>query len=423
LSSPLAIAGVTAVLRDMIEAWLINQNVNAALGGQNAEVSAVAPDMIETTGANASPRLNLFFHQATENAAWRNSAQPSRDTRGERASSQPLALDLHYLLTAYGPQELQAEILLAHGMQILHEVPVLTREEIAIRLPPALRASLLGNQIELVRITPAALSPDEISKLWTAIQSHYRPTAAYHVSVVLISTQLAARSPLPVLTRGRPDPVTGREEGVKVTASLLPAVPEISSIELPNSQSTAVVGDVVSLHGHALDGTSRLLVLECRRLGINRELAAESGNDSELIEFEIPDEPAQFPAGDYHVKAMVLREGETVFRETASLPIRIVPTIDTVFPLTVARDAGGNVNVSLDFRPEVRPDQRVVLLLGIREVLAPARTTQTASLTFAVSQAQPGAHLVRLSVDGIESQIVDSSFKPPRFFDRRIVIT
>ena len=47
------------------------------------------------------------------------------------------------------------------------------------------------------------MSSDEMSKLWSAIQSHYRPSAAYHVSVVLIEGNGPRVSPLPVLSRGR----------------------------------------------------------------------------------------------------------------------------------------------------------------------------------------------------------------------------
>ena len=47
-------------------------------------------------------------------------------------------------------------------------------------------ASDLADQVELIKITPAAMSIDDMSKLWTAIQSNYRPSSAYQVSVVLI---------------------------------------------------------------------------------------------------------------------------------------------------------------------------------------------------------------------------------------------
>ena len=42
----------------------------------------------------------------------------------------PLALELHYLLMAYGRDDYQAEILMGYAMQLLHDTPVLTRKSI-----------------------------------------------------------------------------------------------------------------------------------------------------------------------------------------------------------------------------------------------------------------------------------------------------
>ena len=53
-------------------------------------------------------------------------------------SNPPLALNnLHYLLSAYSGGDLHAEILLGYAMQLLHEMPVLTRA--AIRTAPTPR--------------------------------------------------------------------------------------------------------------------------------------------------------------------------------------------------------------------------------------------------------------------------------------------
>ena len=55
------------------------------------------------------------------------SGLPSRDASGRlRLTNAPLALDLHYLLSAYSGGDLHAEILLGYAMQLLHEMPVLT---------------------------------------------------------------------------------------------------------------------------------------------------------------------------------------------------------------------------------------------------------------------------------------------------------
>lgn len=106
MSSPLAIGAVSAVLRNLLNDGLIQ--AGAAMGS-TVSVSAVAPDTIDLE-ADDSPRLNLFLYQVTPNTGWCNRDLPSRSaTTGERLTNAPLALDLHYLLTAYGRADFQAE--------------------------------------------------------------------------------------------------------------------------------------------------------------------------------------------------------------------------------------------------------------------------------------------------------------------------
>jgi hypothetical protein len=223
MSTALAIAGVTAVLRDLLNDGLINHNVSGTLGN-SVTVSVLAPDRVVPASGNETSQINLFLYLVTPNAGWRNEQLPSRDASGRlRLTNAPLALDLHYLLSVYSNGDLHAEILLGYAMQLLHEMPVLTRDAIrtalnpspgvGTALPPALRAlvdSGLEDQVELIKLTPQYLNTEEMSKLWTAMQSHFRPTAAYAASVVLIQSRQPARAPLPVLSRGPVDPVTLR---------------------------------------------------------------------------------------------------------------------------------------------------------------------------------------------------------------------
>src|SRR5262249_43362481 len=137
--------------------------------------------------------------------------QPERSSNGARLSSPPLGLDLHYLLTAYGVEPYHAEILLGHASQELHENSILTRSQIRSALAPAVpdptlpapvALSALADQVEGLRIVPLVVPPDEMSRMWTALQAHYRPTIAFQVSVVLIDNAGTAQSALPVLDRG-----------------------------------------------------------------------------------------------------------------------------------------------------------------------------------------------------------------------------
>src|ERR1700743_1751623 len=214
MSTALAIASVTQVLKDLLNDGLINNDVTGTLG-VNVKVTSLPPDRIDTTLASEDSQLNLFMYHTTTNMGWRNEGFPSLNAKGERISNPPLALDLHYLLSAYGSTELHPEILVGYGMQLLHETPVLTRDAIKTSLalnpsvPPAqlpqylrmLSTSELADQIEQIKITPQALSTEEIYKLWAAFLTRYRPTSAYHVSVVLIESKKSTKAALPVLQR------------------------------------------------------------------------------------------------------------------------------------------------------------------------------------------------------------------------------
>ena len=106
MSNALAIAGVTRVLRELLNEGLVNQGV-AGLLGSTVLVTTLPPDRI-TTVANGTEAtsLNLFLRQVSPNLGWRNEALPSLDAAGRgRLSNPPLALDLHYLVSAHGTEE------------------------------------------------------------------------------------------------------------------------------------------------------------------------------------------------------------------------------------------------------------------------------------------------------------------------------
>ena len=104
MSSPLAIGAVSAVLRNLLDNGLIE--AGPAVGG-TVNVSAVAPTRSTSTSLRSSRDSTCSCYQVTPNPGWRNRALPSRAaSSGERLTNAPLALDLHYLLTAYAPRRL-----------------------------------------------------------------------------------------------------------------------------------------------------------------------------------------------------------------------------------------------------------------------------------------------------------------------------
>ena len=443
MSNALAIAGVTAILRDLLDSGVIDHEVTDAMG-QGVLVSAVAPDSIALEGANAKPQINLFLHQVTHNAAMRNLDLPSRSRGGTRTGNPPLALDLHYLVTAYGTGDLQAEVLLGYAMMLLHQTPVPARETIRKALNPpgmpidgallpsvyqALRASDLSEQYEQIRITPTPMNTEEMSKIWAAMQAHYRPTAAYQVSVVLIESERPAQSALPVLTRGgrepsQTDPAVSRERGIVAQTGLALAYPRIESLALPGSRIAAHLGDSIAVLGQHLDGSGHALLLSLPRLGIEHRLEPASSAGAQRVEFNLPNAPADIPAGNYLVTMELVRPGESAVLTTSEGNLQIAPEITslTTPPEVFLRDADELATLTLGCRPQVLPNQRASLLLGSREVVSEPHALPASSLTFRIARAPVGVHQVRLRVDGVDSQLVDRSVSPPVFLDHRIEI-
>ncbi|MET1080539.1 MAG: DUF4255 domain-containing protein [Pseudomonas sp.] len=207
MSSALGLAATAAALQQLLVNGFAALKLDDVLGG-TPTVSCIAPDRIDLD-AN-SCQLNLFLYNQTRNPGWANQGLPSRDSRGERIANPPLALDLHFLLSAYGVADFQAEILLGAAMQILHETPGLGREGIRAALKPGankpnlpkeLELAGLADQVEQLRITPLNHNTDELSRIWSAIQVPARPSAAYLISVLLQESSRSARTPLPVRSR------------------------------------------------------------------------------------------------------------------------------------------------------------------------------------------------------------------------------
>lgn len=423
MSSALAIAAVTAVLKDLLINGLIDRDLNASIGDVN--VTALPPDRI-TTGADEASQLNLFLYNVSPNAGWRNADLPSRNGRGERTANPPLALDLNYLLTAYGAHDFHAEILLGYAMQLLYENPVLPRAAIRTALSPtpvtgggglpptlqALAASELAEQFEQIKIVQRAMTMDDLSRLWTAFQAKYRPSACYTISVILIESTVPKRSPLPVLMRGEND------RGVIVQPNLLSPFPTLFAVSYEHEQTAARLNEVVSLDGVHLDGQAGdtiVVVLNHRLFSAPVQVNPLAGATDKLVQFRIPNNAADFPAGVYAVSVGFVNAGK-LYRTTNALGLALAPSNPGMPASPIARDGSGNLNLTVTCAPEVWRGQRASVLLGDREAnAAPFNSAKSNTLNFSFPALPPDDYFVRLRVDGVESILIDRTVTPPVF--------
>ena len=437
MSNALAIAAATGALRDLLRTGI--HRLDPALTGLD-----VTTEPLDRARAGPDkPRLNLFLYQTSLNGAWRNMDIPRRGPTGGPPSP-PLALNLYYLLTAYGQENdpnLAEHRVLGAAMSLLHDHPLLSRSELQALTSP-LGSSGLSEQVERLRITPQPLSSDDMSKLWTAFATNYRVSMAYEVSVVLIESTRRRRSPLPVLRRGEDG------KGVVVEVGAAPLLEDVEPTELALNRPvrrlpSAELGGGVMLLGRSLAGDGiRVLLSPPRRRRevldppdgdtgpplLEPALLLDTQDDHILARLPDPGNPgngaspaATWPVGFYTVTVLTRWAGAPHERRSNTLTFPLAPTI-SVQPRTAS---AGTINVTVTCVPLVQPWQQVSLIFGGRDIPAPARSASTSTLAFTVGAVEAGReYVLRLRVDGIDSIPLDRASAVPAFAsDQKVVVT
>lgn len=425
MSNALAIAAVTATLKDLLNEGLLNHDLSS-IG--SFSVSAQPPDRI-ATGDTEPNQINVFLYQMTPNLGWRNVGLPARDGSGQRVTNPPLALDLHYLISAYGGKDMNAEVLLGYAMQLLHEHPVITREQLRTVLgAPApvdgtlvpgrfgtLSAEDLADQAELIKITPTYPSADELTKLWTAMQARYRPSMTYLVSVVLIQAEGGARVAPPVLQRGAGDRGPQAQATPPMLLQAVRSTPPLPALRL---------GDELSFVGANLARAGTLTArFVNERMDLDHTLALEAGASAGELRANLPaaSDPgaiADWAVGAYGAAIHVTEPGRPSWSSNR-VPVAIAPHISAT-PLSAS--AGAAFVLTVACTPRLRPQQEagVRLLFGNLELMpasvdTPADASLPSAIAFDVPALDAGTYLLRLRVDGIDSLPMSVSGSPPVF--------
>jgi len=382
MSNYLAIATVTAVLRQMLD-----DAVKVDVGA--IEVTTLPPDDLSLK--NDKARLNLYLYHVTPSAAWRNADLPTRRADGSQALKSQLGLNLHYLVTAYGKtakDDPEVHRVLGSAIRVLHEQPVLTRDAIRARLAEnSLDASDLAEQIEMVKLTLQSLTIEELSKLWSVFfQTPYRISMAYEVSVVLIDGKEAPRPSLPV-----------RDRNVYVLPFRRPVIREVDPqiIECTPGAKITLKGQNMSADDVSIRfGTIETVPdppLNDDHLAVTLPTGLRAGvNTVQVIHrLDMGTPPTLHRGFESNVSAFIL-----------------APRIATPPPYSVKRGS----TLTLDCDPPIGRAQRAALLVGEHEIEIPARSATgpatTMSFDFPIPEDFPaGTYLIRLRVDGAESAL------------------
>lgn len=410
MSDSLSIAAVTAALRNLLFNGL-NQDV------AGTAVTTRPPD--KARSGQTGSQVNLFLYHLVPDSAWRNMEIPWRAQPGESRPTH-LPLRLHYLLTAYYGENdddidttdpnrlLGGQRLLGRAIGLLLDHAVLAPAAVQAALPPQDQLAYPFDSLENVRLTFEPLSLDEISSLWSGFQTQYRLSAAFEVAMVLIESRRPARAPLPVLTIG-PD-----DTGVGVQTDVSSPLPSVDAVRPPGGQPAVRLGEILTLKGRHLAADDIQIQFSHRLWDSPRVQTPLSVAGEQEIQVQIPDRPAEWPAGIYTASAVLTTTGVPA-RSTNALPFALAPEIASVTPDPAQRDTSGAVTLTITCRPELRPGQSVSLLMGDRQIPAQPEAAQTGTLIFNVSEAGLGEHYLRLRIESVDSLLVRYDTRPPVF--------
>lgn len=411
MSNHLAIATVTATIRQVL-----HNAVTQDVSGATVEAFPLGDSRLRDSQAI----LNVHLYHITPNPAWRNEELPSRRADGTIARRPQLALNLYYLLTAFGRStqaDPEAHRLLGSAVRALHERPVLRRSDITsvVQAQTSLAGSNLADQVELVRLTPQGLSLEEMSKLWSVFfQTPYRISASYEASLVLIDGESSAEPSLPAQARN-----------IYVVTLRSPVIHSVTAAS--GEFDPILAGDEVLISGANLRGDTTHILID----GV--DVAADPADVTDgRITLSLPSAILAGVQGVQVVHRLLMGtpEVEHIGPESNVAAFVLRPRIqrnaaDTAWeiPVNVTSGSGsqprsGELTVVLE--PEVGRDQRVVLFLNEFDAPpgerpraysfeAPSRADDVAEATetvaFDFSGVVAASYLVRIQVNGAESPL------------------
>lgn len=409
MSNGLAIAAITAVLKNLLEDGLVQNAALSSMG--NVLLTTLPPDKV-SVGVDGQPQLNLFLYQVTQN---RNADWIGRDRSNHLRSNAmndenaPLPINLHYLLTVYGTKDFQTELLLGYAMELMHQNPVLSNDRIEAALKHTASINRAGvfsqalestslpaliEQLGQVQIIPNMLDTEKMSRLWSLLKGSYQPSIVYEVSMVFIGNQKSSPKTHPSLE------VLDRPYIEKVIAS-------------PLTDGSIVAGSSLLVYGRNLKGDITLLRL-------NREqplLEPEIVEDHRLL-FKLPQ---NLQAGVQQVQVIhqplyKFSNSQEIASNERTFVLHPTITASCKSQGCISQQQNGQTEpektiLSVEFKPNIGQQQQVSFKLtsanrNYDEVYtfeAPPRESDTDTIQIPIDNVPASKYYIQAQVDGAES--------------------
>ena len=398
MSNHLAIATVTATLQKIVQA-------SVQLDVDGARVTTIRPSNLGTGTPESG--VNIYLYNVSINPVWRNTADvANRNRKGDIGKKSRTALDLHYLLSFYGDEvELEAQRLLGSAVRLFTDRRTLSKEEIRDTIATSnstyLYDSDLAEQVEDIFIQPSELPLEDLTKIWSVfLQTPYALSIAYKATVVVIEGEQPGQKALPV-------------RDFRIGGLPFFNQPTIDFVISRDGKSQPILADSTLL----IQG--RYLKHEDVRVRIGSVEVVPPEVSDTLITLPLSSLPANYLK--FGVQSLQVIHGiPSAVRKNAVesnvVPFVLCPTITEAGIANLEGDddelRSGELTVGVNLN--IDRSQRVVLamneisnnnpasyLFGV-----PSRRENSASIRVPIQDVRSGEYLLRLHVDGAESNLI-----------------
>ena len=175
MSQSAAIAAVTVALKTLLEAAF-----KASSDRHLADALVTTMPVDRARSIHHRCQVNVTLATVQENASARNQPLGLRGAAAPKAAGR--AVDLTYLVTAYGPEddEVAAQRVMGIAMTALQAQPVLPTLDLATLFPHGGASGTL----EQLKLAQVALAREQIVAWWLAFHTPYRLSCAWQVTGV-----------------------------------------------------------------------------------------------------------------------------------------------------------------------------------------------------------------------------------------------
>jgi hypothetical protein len=129
------------------------------------------------TARDSSQRISLWLYHIAENEFVKN--QPEIRLADGTEQFPPLALDLYYLLTPFGPSGEADHLLVGKAMQAFYDNAIVLLVNDGARVFEELRIALFRRTLE------------ELTRVWEALREPYRLSVCYQVQLSRVDSERA----------------------------------------------------------------------------------------------------------------------------------------------------------------------------------------------------------------------------------------